>query len=131
MTGVLNAGAGVISPARYTVTIGNSLSFYGYNNAGAFGGISATNFRGKTIENVFSGTQVGSEFDIQIAIQTIVPQTFFGVLEVQDTAGTYRRFTSASASYSTSGGTLSIWSWDSNTPVWTSTTPSSRALVLY
>lgn len=133
MTGVLNAVIGGTSPARFTVTIGNQLSFYGFNSAGAWGAISSATFRGKTIENVFSGAQVGAEFDIQIVMQTVVPQNFFGFLEVQDTTGAYRRYTSASATYSNFGSSpvLSSWVWDSNNPVWTSTSPGSRILVLY
>lgn len=130
VTGVLHAVIGARSPARYTVTVGNSASFYGYNLSGAFGAISSSTFRGKTIENVFSGTQALNEFDIQIAIQTNVPQNFFGILEVQDTTGAYRRYTSASASYSVVGDNAT-WVWDNNNPVWTSTTPESRILVLY
>lgn len=133
MTGVLNAMVGVVSQARYAITIGNNSSFYGFNRADAWGGISADLFRGKTIENIFSGTQVGSQFDIQIVIQTVVPQNFFGVLQVQDSAGVIRTYSSVSATYSTFGSSpvLTAWVWDSNNPVWTSTSPSPRALALY
>lgn len=113
----------------YTVGIGNNSSFYGYNLSQVQGSISIPTFKGAAIKSLESGTQLFAEYDLNITLGGTLAQTAFQYILAQTTSGSLRLFRSSDAAFSTDG-TNSYWSWDTDTPVWTSTTPSSRLLLI-
>lgn len=135
MTGVAHAVlAGRVS-AAFTITMGNSLTFYGYNGGSPFGSISPSTLKGSVISNIMTDTQVGSP-RIQILIAgSGKPQNFFSSLQVQDTSGSMVTLTSASADGYLSDfggfGTHTIWAWSGTPKIWTATTPSPRLVSIF
>jgi hypothetical protein len=113
MTGVLNAMVGQ-GGSVYSVTVGTNGLFYGFNSADAFGAISP------------------STTDLGITIEGSHTQNYFSGVTVQTTSGSIRYFPSSSATFSTFGSSpvLSGWTWDTNTPAWTATTPSPRFMII-
>lgn len=120
----------------YSIGVGTCCSdqFYGFNRSQPFGTLTPDEtFHGATVSVIQSNTQLFAEVDLGVTLVGVWPQNhFFGIL-VQCTNGTYRTFTSASATYSTvpDPGGFSFWSWDTNTPCFTSTSPSPREAILY
>lgn len=134
MTGVLNAVVAIPVSKRYSVTVGNSLSSYGYNDGTPFGSMSPdATFFGQTIRQVSSSTQEFSIEDMSITMQGSLPQNFFSILQVQDSAGAIRRYlSSAATTFSVFGvepNLQTFWEWDSDNAAWTAT--GTRELILF
>lgn len=114
MTGVLNAVVGT-PLIRYVVVgvNGGAPSRVGWGTAATPGGargslIGSTNVFGQTLIEVTSDTS----FDLIVTVSGIQSQSLFTRVVMVDGAGAGRTFTSASATFSTSGGN-SFWSWGS------------------
>lgn len=130
MTGVLNAMVGSAPGFRYTVTIGNSGSLYGYNDsAGPMGAVSPTTYNGITIRVIAvdnSGTP-----SLTFTLSGTRSQSFFAGLEIQKTDGTFLRLhTNSVSSFDSSSGLVTIWNWVVS-GVWTATSPSTRAVRVF
>jgi hypothetical protein len=126
MTGVLNALAGSASGLRYSVTIGNSGTNYGYNDAVPMGSISpAASYNGVTIRVIAfdSGT-------FSFTLSGTRTQSHFAGLEIQKTDGTIQRLNTSAANFDNSSGTVTFWSWTVSS-IWTSTSPSPRSVRIF
>lgn len=130
MTGVLNAMvAANRGSVSVTVGIGNTGSFYGFVIAN-IGTVTPSAYGGANIRNIVND----SSYDIQVAFEGTLAQNFFSGIVVQTTAGSFRTFlTSAATTFQQVPGSpnVTLWNWDSNTPVFTSTSPSPRIVQFF
>lgn len=127
MTGVLSAMVGQ-GGVVYSVTVGTNGVFYGFNLADEWGAITPSTYRGSIIQL----TAVSSQDDFNLTIEGSHTQNYISGVTVQTTSGSLRFFPSSSATFSTFGSSpvLSGWTWDTNTPAWTATTPSPRFIII-
>jgi hypothetical protein len=125
MTGVLNAVVAQ-SALGYAVNVsapGGGL--FGWN--GLSGSVTPSTLKGATINDLYSiGT---SSLNLRLDLSSVVAQSYFRYLVVQDSTGALQTFTSASATFSNPGGTSTRWDW-SGSGVWT-TSHASRLLTFY
>ena len=135
MTGVLNSLlAGNGGSIQLVVTVGNSAGTYGFVISN-FGSVSVASYNSAAIRNVVSVTTGGSEYDLQIVLAGLLAQNFFSGVRVQTTADTFRTFRTADATIyqqlPAAPPDITLWNWDSNTPAFTSTTPSTRIVQFF
>lgn len=126
MTGVLNA---IIAQSAlgFTVNVASpGGGLFGWN--GSSGSVTPSTLKGATIINLYS---IGvSSLAFRLTLQnTVVTQSHFRYLAVQDSSGTIQTLTSASATFTNPSGTDSRWDW-SGGGIWT-TTHSSRLVTFY
>lgn len=131
MTAGVQAAQGVsiaASGENFSVTVGNSGTFYGFITTGPVGAVSPASFKGITIDAVATDTTVPAyDFSVSLDGGGVLAQTFFRAALVQRTNGTWVRYETSAASFS--AGT-STWSWGTgSSPVWSAT--GTRALILY
>lgn len=101
----------------YTVTVVNIAgSVYGYDS-GAGGAIGPVNtWKGQTVNTVTSNP--AASIDFSIVVLGVQVQSLFRYVIVQDSTGAYRRYDTASATFTP--GASSLWKWGSGaSPVWT------------
>jgi hypothetical protein len=107
MSGILHMVMGGISVATYAVTPGNTGTGAGYRSSGT-GSLAPTALNGITIERI-ENTTVPEQFIVRLA--GVVPQSTLQSVTVTNGVGDPGIFQSASATFSTPGGTSSQWLW--------------------
>lgn len=123
MTGAVQTSAMAAAAQGYSLGIGTGgAGVFGFS-FGAYGTISFASYKGKSITGLFTST--GGLVDLALSISGSPIQAIFNNILVQDTAGTLRIFTSASATFFP--GATATWQWGTGaSPVWTATVPTPR-----
>lgn len=109
MTGITNILLATGIPyASYVIVTASSGTFRGYQLSGpALGSLTPATFRGRNVRILGS-----FEFTFDLSIELSgsgLTQSFFTQIQVQDSTGAFRTYTSASASFA--GGTSGNWNW--------------------
>jgi hypothetical protein len=104
---------------KFAITIGNiGGGNWGYSDSSGVGALSPGSYGvsggAVPITAVFTGPAV----DFAIWMAPTIAQSWFRYVVVKDSAGNFRRYTSASATYS--AGPPSVWTWGTgSSPVFT------------
>lgn len=121
MTGVLNA---VIATSGRMIVVGVGAPGGGVFGFGAAGSVTPSTVNGITIDNMIS--LGSSSLDFRLGLSSVVSQSFFRYLVIQDSSGNYQIRTSAAATFTNPSGTRSQWDW-SGSGLWT-TSHASRTV---
>lgn len=126
VAGSLGAAASLI----FTVVTGNSGGLiYGFASLGPIGSISPTTLKGSAISQCLTDPASGRDFVFSSSVPSLPQNYFTRILVETSTAGVYRSFSSASASYSTTGsGTFWLFPNGSN-PVWNAVGLNRKVLI--
>lgn len=132
MTSGTQAAAGVASAASYSYSLGpaeNALGAFGYDSTSGTPGTlgPVTTLKGATIITLRADNLSA---DLALVIQGVRAQAFWRMIMVLETSGTWRRYLSANATYSTATNTLWSFGTGSNR-VWTASTPTPRGVIIF
>lgn len=128
MSGLI-AAASAAANAVITVTVGaDGVPNYGYG--GTFGSRSPTVLYGQTISAIYC--QPGSPF-VQIQLTGVVAATFFNrvTFKYGVSGATALTLTSASATFTTPGGTSSLWAWSATSTFTVTDNGLARFVIFY
>lgn len=118
MSGALAAMLGGGSPDIVVVTLGASSPSAGFST-GLYGSLTPAGPFAVSIDQIKSND--GADFSL-LLFGGANPQALFRYLLVSKGDGTFRQYTSASATYSTPGGIRTSWLWgDGSSRVWETT----------
>lgn len=99
----------------YQVTVGNNGAFGYYTLAPPMGSILPDSvYKGQTLQGIFC---LAGGYDLGVQFAGVLAQALFTAIQVQDSAGVIRNYTSASAAFTNAG--QSLWKWGAGaSPVW-------------
>lgn len=128
MTGAAMAAAACAAASGIGVSVaigtpGGGVTFGYIDGSGGFGSVTPGRVKNGTIRSI---VQSSTGFTTQVVIDSGGPNSaFFLALLIQKTDGTWIRLETKDASYQSLTG---AWQWAGVTGVWTSTSPSPRAV---
>ena len=110
MTGILIASVAPAAASTHRVTIGSAgggAGVVGFVSGTALGAFTPNAYRGLTVLEA----STGNAYDFFFLLQATVAQSFFSQILVQDGAGVWVTFNSASATFSNASPPFSQWEW--------------------